>query len=96
MNRIKGLISRFRAMWRSVGHERNSQMSPIRGIGPNVSLTEEQFRQLMIAALEDSPRARLIVRQAFLPSFPIRGGQGANTDLGNLQSPTNINEITEP
>jgi Chaperone of endosialidase len=28
----------------------------------------------MIAALEDSPRAREIVRQAFLPSFPIQGG----------------------
>jgi hypothetical protein len=36
-------------------------------------LTEEQFRQLMIAALEESPRARDIVRQAFLPSFPIHG-----------------------
>jgi hypothetical protein len=37
-------------------------------------LSPEQFRQLMIAALEDSPRARAIVRQAFLPSFPVRGG----------------------
>jgi hypothetical protein len=31
----------------------------------------------MIAALEDSPRARAIVRQAFLPALPIRGGQTA-------------------
>lgn len=44
------------------------------GTGPTVNLTEEQFRQLMIAALEDSPRAREIVRQAFLPAFPIQGG----------------------
>jgi hypothetical protein len=37
------------------------------------AVSQEQFRELMIAALEDSPRAREIVRQAFLPAFPIQG-----------------------
>jgi hypothetical protein len=46
---------------------------PPTGSGPSINLTPEQFRQLMIAALEDSPRAREIVRQAFLPAFPVQG-----------------------
>ncbi len=51
-----------------------------------MDLSAEQFHQLMIAALEESPRAREIVRQAFLPVFPIRG---ANPDPVTTSGGTN-------
>jgi hypothetical protein len=78
MKLLKRVIARFRKMRTSVEIEPQRSVPPPSGSGASVNLTAEQFRQLMIAALEDSPRARAIVRQAFLPNFPAAGGMSCS------------------
>jgi hypothetical protein len=84
MSLLKGVIARFRKMRPSVEREPQRGVPPPHGSGASVNLTQEQFRQLMIAALEDSPRARAIVRQAFLPSLPVRGGTCAGPSAADI------------
>jgi hypothetical protein len=59
---------------------------PPTGSGPSINLTPEQFHQLMLAALKDSPRAREILRQSLLPSFPIQGAACAGPSAADITS----------
>ena len=85
----------FRSASNAAGHRPALQQGnpaeagpPQHAGGAAMNLSREQFRELLIEALEDPAVARVIARRSLLPTFPIQGGvcdhTAANIGPGNF------------
>jgi hypothetical protein len=101
-----GFISKLRNQWRSVsamygGKPHSDQTAPSRGAGGQVDVVREQFREMLIGALDDPAVARHVASRLLLPAFPVRGAACSATaaaigsgDFGSLCDPADTGNYT--
>jgi hypothetical protein len=83
------------------GKPHSDQTAPSRGAGGQVDVVREQFREMLIGALDDPAVARHVASRLLLPAFPVRGAACSATaaaigsgDFGSLCDPADTGNYT--